>query len=90
MGEYICGDCMSYLPKLSDNEFDLAIVDPPYGGGCSTDASDTFNGAIVGRFGGRFAQYFNNDAGGGFERRHQSVENRRDMGDEVPDRRGYL
>ena len=33
MREYVNGDCMDYLPKFSDNEFDLAIVDPPYGGG---------------------------------------------------------
>ena len=25
-------DCMDWLPKLPDNTFDLAIVDPPYGG----------------------------------------------------------
>ena len=29
--ELIHGDCMDYLPKYKDNEFDLAIVDPPYG-----------------------------------------------------------
>ncbi len=65
MSEYINGDCMDYLPKFSDNEFDLAIVDPPYGGGCSADANDTFNGAIIGRFGGQFARYFENDSRGG-------------------------
>ena len=27
----IHGDCMDYLPKMKDNEFSLAIVDPPYG-----------------------------------------------------------
>ena len=56
MREYVNGDCMDYLPKFSDNEFDLAIVDPPYGGGGSADANDTFNGAIVGRVGGQFAR----------------------------------
>jgi DNA modification methylase len=53
---------MDYLPSYEDNYFDLAIVDPPYGGGASDDAEDTFNGAVVGRFGGRFAKY---DLGGG-------------------------
>lgn len=24
------GDCMGYMAKLKDNEFDLAVVDPPY------------------------------------------------------------
>lgn len=26
-------DCMEYMRSLSDNAFDLAVVDPPYGGG---------------------------------------------------------
>lgn len=26
-------DCMDLMKLLPDNEFDLAIVDPPYGGG---------------------------------------------------------
>lgn len=28
-------DCMEYMRSLSDKAFDLAVVDPPYGGGCS-------------------------------------------------------
>jgi site-specific DNA-methyltransferase (adenine-specific) len=31
----INGDCMDYLPKMKDNEYDLAIVDPPYGEECN-------------------------------------------------------
>lgn len=31
MKEFILGDCMDYLKDFSDNYFDLAIVDPPYG-----------------------------------------------------------
>jgi len=31
MIELIHGDCMDYMKDLSDNAFDLAIVDPPYG-----------------------------------------------------------
>ena len=57
MSEYINADCMDYLPTYADDEFDLAIVDPPYGGGAVDDADDAFNGAVVGRFGGRFAKY---------------------------------
>lgn len=57
MSEYINADCMDYLPSYADDEFDLAIVDPPYGGGAVDDADDAFNGAVVGRFGGRFAKY---------------------------------
>lgn len=26
-------DCMEYMQGLPDNAFDLAVVDPPYGGG---------------------------------------------------------
>lgn len=26
-------DCMEFMKMLPDNEFDLAIADPPYGGG---------------------------------------------------------
>ncbi len=36
MGKFILGDCMDLetgLPSYPDNYFDLAIVDPPYGGG---------------------------------------------------------
>lgn len=28
-------DCMEYMRSLPDKAFDLAVVDPPYGGGCS-------------------------------------------------------
>jgi len=61
MSEFINADCMEYLPKYPDNYFDLAICDPPYGGGSSSDARDTCHGAIVGRFGGRFDKYFTGD-----------------------------
>ena len=43
-------DCLEAMKKMPDNAFDLACVDPPYGG------SD-YKGAIVGRFGGRFEKY---------------------------------
>ena len=86
-GEFINADCMEYLPKFSDLEFDLAITDPPYGGAVN-DAADSFKGKR-GRFGQRFARYF--DTGGGrFDRYKQSGAYRRHMGDQVPDERGYL
>lgn len=31
MIELIHGDCLDYMRDMKDNEFDLAIVDPPYG-----------------------------------------------------------
>lgn len=41
-------NCMEVLPKLKDGEFELAIVDPPYGDG---------NGGSIDRFGERFDRY---------------------------------
>jgi len=43
-------DCMEAMKQMPDKAFDLAIVDPPYGGGCNAGV------------GGRFAKY---DYGGG-------------------------
>ena len=40
-------DCMDLMKLLPDNEFDLAIVDPPYGGGGGEQAA----------CGGRFDRY---------------------------------
>ena len=42
---------MEYMKTLPDNAFDLAICDPPYGGGNDGE----INGG--GRFGGRFDRY---------------------------------
>ena len=28
-------DCLSAMREMPDNAFDLAVVDPPYGDGCS-------------------------------------------------------
>lgn len=51
-------DCVEGMKEFPDNYFNLAIVDPPYGGGGSdADAQNTFKGALQGRFGGRFSQY---------------------------------
>lgn len=57
-------DCMDGMKEFPDKFFDLAIVDPPYGGGGSPDAEDTFHGALVGSFGGAFEKYFGNDKRG--------------------------
>lgn len=48
----IHGDCMEYLRSLSDNAFDLAVVDPPYG-----DGGSELKGAICGRFCGKFENF---------------------------------
>lgn len=46
----ILGDCMDVMREYPDKYFDLAVVDPPYGGG-----GDNFKGQT--RFGGHFAAY---------------------------------
>ena len=60
---FINCDCMEALKNFPDKYFDLAVVDPPYGG-AGADVDETFNGAISGRFGGRFEQYFPKDKRG--------------------------
>ena len=42
-------DCLEAMRDMPDKCFDLAVVDPPYGGGGDPDAEETFNGAIIGR-----------------------------------------
>lgn len=57
-------DCMEYMRTLPDNAFDLAICDPPYGGG--NDGELNGGGQVRGNirpiqvnhaFGGRFERY---------------------------------
>lgn len=59
------GDCMDYLRSLPDKAFDLAVVDPPYGGGNQQDCT-LRNGGVVQsiqaksyerRYGGIFDKY---------------------------------
>ena len=38
------GDCMDALAKMQDNEFDLAIVDPPYGIGKDGQKKEVYKG----------------------------------------------
>lgn len=48
-------DCVEGMKQFPDKYFDLAIVDPPYGGG-----SDEYD-ATTQRYGGRFSKYFEKD-----------------------------
>lgn len=57
LNNYYNCDCLEAMKEMPDKFFDLAIVDPPYGGGASKDSEDTFKGAISGRFGGNFDKY---------------------------------
>ena len=55
-------DCMEYMKTIPDKYFELAIVDPPYGGGSE---ANEYKGAIDGRFGGRFEKYIKAERTGG-------------------------
>lgn len=37
-------DCMEYMKTVPDKFFDLAVVDPPYGGGSKCDESSEIAG----------------------------------------------
>lgn len=62
-------DCMELMRQVPDKYFDLSVVDPPYGGGADEKPNNSsgegqlkgglgeYNGAVVGRFGGRFEKY---------------------------------
>lgn len=67
-------DCMEGMKEFPDQYFDLAIVDPPYGGALSPDAKEIYKGACVGRFGGRFEGYLQKDKrwhmGGGHSKKY--------------------
>jgi DNA modification methylase len=72
---------MEYMKTLPDNAFDLAVVDPPYGDGCSQDvqvererergrasgigSEDGSTDTKWNRFGQRFDKYKNLTGGGG-------------------------
>ena len=56
-------DCMEGMKQFPDKYFELAIVDPPYGG-AGAPVDETFNGSISGGFGGWFKDYFNGDKRG--------------------------
>lgn len=84
-------DCMEYMKSLPDKAFSLAVVDPPYGGGCSQNVQvererDRLRGGSAdfehrnrSRFGWRFDRY------------HIGLEDGRQLGEEVSSaKRGYL
>jgi site-specific DNA-methyltransferase (adenine-specific) len=60
---YNC-DCMELMGKYPDNYFDLAIVDPPYGGG----GDEKIEGGK--RFGGNFYKYKLSRNGGGRSKKY--------------------
>ena len=46
-----CEDCMDLMARYPDKYFDLAIVDPPYGGGELADSKWTRNGGRLKKYG---------------------------------------
>lgn len=82
-------DCMDYMRTLPDKAFDLAVVDPPYGGGGSqfvqVERERELHGGAAdfehrkrSRFGGRLDRYFD-----------QGVSDGREMGEEVQTGGGF-
>ena len=90
-----CRDCMEAMREFPDKFFDLAVVDPPYGGGSSQIVQvererererEGLQGGVA-DFEGRKRSRF----GGWFDRYHIGGTDRRDVGDQVSDaHRGYL
>lgn len=83
---YNC-DCMELMTQIPDKYFELAVVDPPYGGGAKpADNSTTelcggadWSAKKRSRFGGRFAKY------------HIDKPDRRNLEQEISETtRGYL
>lgn len=76
MNEAYLMDCMEYMKTLPDNAFDIAVVDPPYGDGCSqtvhaererpggTASAVGSTGTKWNRFGQRFDRYKSPTGGG--------------------------
>jgi site-specific DNA-methyltransferase (adenine-specific) len=49
-------DCIEYLKQCKDEQFSLALIDPPYSGQCLGIEGNTWKGKY-GRFGGLFTKY---------------------------------
>ena len=92
MSEFICADCMDYLPKYQDGYFDLAICDPPYGGGSQLMQRTHTAATEGGSEGGLTATLRTTRGGGRFDAyaKREMWKNGRDLGNEVPDERGYV
>lgn len=82
-------DCMAYMKSLPDKAFDLAVVDPPYGGGCSQNVQVESTGLRGGS--ADFEHRNRSRFGGRFDRYHIGIEDGRQLVEEVSSaKRGYL
>ena len=82
----ILADCMDIMRDMPDKAFDLAIVDPPYG-----DGGGNWQDKKRSRFGGRFDKYSIGESttrSAGDSSVMPPDSDRRDMVEEVSDRRG--
>lgn len=72
-------DCMEYMRTLPDKAFDLAVVDPPYGGGSmALQGKNDSEGALtaigpVSRTGGKWAAKYGKKLSPGTTRQAQSI-----------------
>ena len=85
-------DCMEAMKQFPDKYFDLAVVDPPYGGGFTEyNQCDTENPKNLRGGGTDYESRSSSRFGGWFDKYHISREDGRNMVDEVSDaHRGYL
>lgn len=78
-------DCMELMAQVPDKFFDLAVVDPPYGGGCSQNVqAERERERELHGGGADFETRKRSRFGGWFDRYHISSADRRDMGEEIP------
>jgi DNA modification methylase len=88
-------DCMEGMKTFPDGYFDLAVVDPPYGGGADDAHSADSSTKIFGGGGNIWKNRKRGRFGGIFDRYHlcagdQGDTERRDVGGEVQPARGCL
>ena len=74
-------DCMEYMKSLPDKAFSLAVVDPPYGGGCSQNVQAERDGLRGGS--ADFEHRNRSRFGGWFDRYHIGIEDGRHADEEV-------
>lgn len=86
-------DCLDAMRQMPDKAFDLAIVDPPYGGGAGSQFVQVERAGPTGLVGGH-ADYEHRKRsrfGGVFDKYHIGGQDGRDVGGQVSDaHRGYL
>lgn len=78
-------DCMEGMKEFPDKFFDLAIVDPPYGGG---DTQSDKAGLVGG--GADYERRDRSRFGGRFDKYHIGTADGREMGEKISNKRGYL